>query len=525
MNENKLLFDKFHEDLAGSMADEESSKYHRKLIDLVRDLRKVKTPDELRDKFMQFVRINGLRKKVDAGLYSFVVDAVDRYLKEQDSFDIFDGDEFLESVRLHSKNTYHYTIDVEPGSRKEARVKKKFIVRVLDCISHFEKNEYEENGKLISFIPNSYHKSAIGSKAAGSTIDFDSVVYLLMREGIIEFYANYTPPLKAPDGSIIKRGKCDRFILNKKRLEELKSGVSKYIVTDANFQRRQVNKVCNLNDNEIVIALGIFNFTPLKSDYDSAVKDIELYKSGHKDEMTMDYGSACIIKALYEKDYEKIISWSIDNYSGRFHSVVTRLSSKYRKRMTTIEGERSVEVDLRSAQPSILFSTIEKELGYRSPIADSCMNGTFYEEFAVRTGLAKSIDEVQNDESLRKKAKMLFMHGCYSSSLRNLNEVGRFNRAIKSWDEKAYRYIQSKRRSLEVGGVRKSLLPKTMQMEEVKLILINVVESCINKGVMEITTIHDCIKCKESDAELVRVIMKEEFLKRYGRIPMVNIEY
>lgn len=523
MNENKLQFDRFHEELANSMADEESSTYHRKLMDLVRELSKVKTPDELRERFSQFVKVNGLRKKVDDGLYSFSVEAVERYFEYQDSPE--EEDDLTKSLESQSRWKYHSDIKVKRGGVMEARTKKKFVVRLLDCISHFEKNEYEENGNIVSFIPNSYHKYVVGSRSAGCILDFDCIETLMIREGLIAPYSNYMPPLRGSDGTILRKGMCKRFVINKQKLESLKTGVSKYIITDSDFQSRQLKKVCNLNDNEIIIALGIFNFTPLKKDYDLAIRDIELYKSGRKDEMTMDFGSASIIKATYEKDYEKIISWSIDNYSGRFHSVVTRLSSEYRKRMVTLEGERTVEIDLRSSQPSILFSTIERELGYKSPIAESCMKGQFYEELAVRSGLAKSIEDVSSNENLRDRAKLLFMQGCYSSSLRNIYDVGLFNKAIKSWDEKAYQYIQSRRKSLVVGGVRKSSLPKIMQEEEVKLVLGSVVSSCIENGILEITTIHDCIKCRESDAESVREIMKEEFFKRYDRIPYVNIEY
>lgn len=249
------------------------------------------------------------------------------------------------------------------------------------------------------------------------------------------------------------------------------------------------------------------------------------------------------ITNFMEKDPEVMEKFSIDNYSGRLHSLMTRTRNDIRlSGGLTINGEKLCEVDISSSQPT-LFGLLVKSTypDLKSCWLEQCLVGNFYEWLIDITGMAtfdkerviesiswkhqaRLCSKMDNDDPhiyMRPVVKfwiMRFMFGAFSIKSLEKNSGSPYKtftsnlcKYLKTNEPLLYNEFAAYRR----GAIdKKSLLPKRLQAFEVEFI-----KECLKRIDAEVEylyTIHDCIGCIEPDSEKVKCIMEQTSMDMFG---------
>lgn len=243
----------------------------------------------------------------------------------------------------------------------------------------------------------------------------------------------------------------------------------------------------------------------------------------------------------------------VDDKGGRFYSIMVGLGRDYRRNCLLMDGERIVEVDVSSSQPTQIGVKILLETGKKTEWLSHCLEGDFYEWVKRLTGVRVKRDRV-------KKYVMHYLYSCYDpDKMKEAEELDAFGidpyedkdsgsskrRGYKWFEGKISAYLEEnepeifaliekhksnpvwndkvwkdKRGRMQYGKYC-STLPVEMQKIEVEYI-----QTCLSRIPEHIKfyTIHDAICVKESDGEVIKGIMEQVSLDLYGEKIAVKIE-
>jgi len=236
----------------------------------------------------------------------------------------------------------------------------------------------------------------------------------------------------------------------------------------------------------------------------------------------------------------------VDDKGGRFYSMMVGLGRDNRRDSVQLDGERVVEVDISSAQPTLLGLKIKKDKGKTTEWLSQCLSGDFYEWVKKITRLSVERDKV-------KKYVMRFLFSCYGADLPNtydgehLPKVDdkEYKKGYKRFEQRLTAYLKSNELEIYelIDGHKRhpywsdkawtdskgkrhygkwcSPLPVEMQKVEVEFI-----KTCLTRlpEDLKFYTIHDAICVKESDGERVKGIMEMVSLEIYGERISIKIE-
>ena len=235
----------------------------------------------------------------------------------------------------------------------------------------------------------------------------------------------------------------------------------------------------------------------------------------------------------------------VDDKGGRFYTMMVCMGKEFRRNCLTLSGERIVEVDVSSSQPTLLGLKVKQDTGKTTEWLQHCLKGDFYE-------WVKKMTDIKVDRSKAKKYITRFLFSCYGSNLSKTYEgehlppnvktykrgYGKFEQRLTSylkdnipevynliehhkrhpcWVEKSWTDSWRKRRK----GKWCSSLPVEMQRVEVEYI-----KACLARlpADMKFFTIHDAICVRESDGTKVKEIMEQVSMDMYSVKISVKIE-
>lgn len=238
-------------------------------------------------------------------------------------------------------------------------------------------------------------------------------------------------------------------------------------------------------------------------------------------------------------------SCKVDDKGGRFYTMMVGMGKEFRRNCLTLDGERIVEVDVSSSQPTLIGLKVKQDTGKTTEWLQHCLKGDFYE-------WVKKLTDVKVDRSKVKKYIMRFLFSCYGSNLsktydwehippdaktykkgyrkfeqrltsylkKNEPEVYdlvEYHKRHPHWVEKSWTDSWRKKRK----GKWCSFLPVEMQRVEVEYI-----KACLSKlpEDMKFYTIHDAICVRESEGTKVKEVMEQVSMDMHGVKISVKIE-
>ena len=235
----------------------------------------------------------------------------------------------------------------------------------------------------------------------------------------------------------------------------------------------------------------------------------------------------------------------VDDKGGRFYSLMVGMGKEYRRTCLQLDGERIVEVDVSSSQPTLLGLKIKKDTDITTEWLRHCLSGNFYEWVKDLTG-------VKVERAKVKTYIMRYLFSCYGANLpkdfqgEHLLEDGKtYKRGYRKFEQRLTAYIKDNEPGIydliekhkrnpvwtektwtdqwkkKRKGKWCSLLPVLMQKTEVEFI-----KTCL-AGLpddMMFFTIHDAICVKESDGEIVKAVMEQVSQEMYGEKISIKIE-
>ena len=276
-------------------------------------------------------------------------------------------------------------------------------------------------------------------------------------------------------------------------------------------------------------------------------------KADEKKHLTDKWFAARAICAIAEHDTYHMLRHSDDSEdndeeklihnAGRYYTCLTNMHSEIRKELC-IDGEQVVEVDISSAQPTMLGFLLRKQHpDIKSAWLEHCEKGDFY-EWIGRIALGRKITTEE-----RKTIKVLIMRMLYTAQkpteqqdetpfwwylktyLQEKDASKRENLAtgklFKSFDFIAMNYLKAeepklyelvyehrtnlkevkRRKPTARGKMTKKRNNLSISMTEMEVKYIKACLKAIAPKVKYFYTIHDCIGCKASDAERVKQVM------------------
>lgn len=235
----------------------------------------------------------------------------------------------------------------------------------------------------------------------------------------------------------------------------------------------------------------------------------------------------------------------VDDKGGRYYSMMVCMGKDYRRACLQLDGERIVEVDVSSSQPTLIGMKTKLDTGKTTEWLRHCLSGDFYEWAKEITGVKVKRDQV-------KKYVMRYLFSCYGASLQKdiqgehlppdskdyKKGYKKFEHKLTSYlkgnDPEVYNLIEHHKRNpvwnekvwtdnwkKKHKGKWCSTLPVLMQKTEVEFI-----KTCLLKlpKDMKFFTIHDAICVRESDGEAVKAAMEQVSQEMYGEKISVKIE-
>ncbi len=236
---------------------------------------------------------------------------------------------------------------------------------------------------------------------------------------------------------------------------------------------------------------------------------------------------------------------NVDDKGGRFYSLMVGMGKEFRRNCLILDGERIVEVDVSSSQPTLIGLKIKKDTDKTTVWLQHCLKGDFYEWVKGITGVKVKRDQV-------KKYVMRYLFSCYGASLpkdfqgEHLSlDRKEYKRGYKKFEQKLTAYIKDNEPEMydliehhkrnpvwtektwtdrwkkKRKGKWCSILPVEMQKTEVEFI-----KTCLARLPKDMTffTIHDAICCRESDGVMVKAVMEQVSQEMYGEKISIKIE-
>lgn len=235
----------------------------------------------------------------------------------------------------------------------------------------------------------------------------------------------------------------------------------------------------------------------------------------------------------------------VDDKGGRYYTMMVCMGKDYRRACLQMDGERIVEVDVSSSQPTLIGLKTKLNTGKTTEWLQHCLDGDFYEWVKDLTG-------VKVERAKVKTYIMRYLFSCYGSGLpkdyqgEHLSpDIKEYKRGYRKFEQKLTSYLKDnepevynlierhKRNPVwtektwtdqwkkKRKGKWCSVLPVEMQKTEVEFI-----KTCLARlpKDMKFFTIHDAICVKESDGEIVKAVMEKVSQDLYGEKISVKIE-
>ncbi len=276
---------------------------------------------------------------------------------------------------------------------------------------------------------------------------------------------------------------------------------------------KQFESLISLNcDEKLLNDATLFCKNFENSDNDKSPEEIQKYR------VFSDVLSICL------RDTDEMTKHTIDDYSGRCHTIWTRQPKEVRKKFL-MDSERIVEIDISSAQPTFLGLMLlnkDKEALKNSEWLKHCLTGNFYEWLMGVVGCSVP----------RKTFKLLMMRYLYSTIQAKSDK--KYESATYIVSQKIDQYLKTNEPIVydmiyqskiagkrEKKGKKKSKLPQMLQREEVRYVKQCAKELPTN---IKFLSIHDSFTCKEGDAGVVLAVMKRVSRRLYGVEIKVKIE-
>ena len=276
-------------------------------------------------------------------------------------------------------------------------------------------------------------------------------------------------------------------------------------------------------------------------------------KEGEKKHFTDKWFAARAVSAIAEHDTYHMLRHSDDSEdndeeklihnAGRYYTCLTNMHSEIRKELC-IDGEQVVEVDISSAQPTMLGFLLRKQHpDIKSAWLEHCEKGDFY-EWIGHMVLGRGITKEE-----RAVIKLMVMRILYTAqrptekqdetpfwwylktylqekdvSKRENLATGKLFKSfdfivmnyLKAEEPKLYELVYEHRTNLKkvkrkkptaAGRTTKKRNNLSISMTEMEVKYIKACLKAIAPDVKYFYTIHDCIGCKASDAERVKQAM------------------
>lgn len=228
-----------------------------------------------------------------------------------------------------------------------------------------------------------------------------------------------------------------------------------------------------------------------------------------------------------KSSYDVVANHTTDNYGGRFYTPMTQLRKELRHNCITLDMERLCEVDIASAQPTFLGLYVKDNVGLSTEWLQHCLNGDFY----------KWIKKISGTKVNRSRVKEYVMHYLYSYDDKVADEAHnkeykrgywrferKLNEYLQQYEPTIYKKVQWHKTHPEWDADKKkwrnSLSRDLVKME------VEYIKHCLSMLPTDVKfyTIHDCICCKQSDAEVVKHIMEQSSLELYGLKIRLKVE-
>ena len=293
-------------------------------------------------------------------------------------------------------------------------------------------------------------------------------------------------------------------------------------------------------------------------------------KENEKKHFTDKWFAARAVSAIAEHDTYYMLRHSDDSEdndeekliynAGRYYTCLTNMHNEIRKELC-IDGEQVVEVDISSAQPAMLGLLLrERYPDIRSAWLEHCEKGDFYEWIgSIILGRKITPDE-------RKVIKLLIMRMLYiaqkptekkdnasfgtylkkyikeknPSKKENLGKGKLFKSFdfivmsyLKANEPKLYELVYEHRTNLKEvkrrkptakGKTTKKRNNLSINMTEMEVKYIKACLKAIAPHIKHFYTIHDCIGCKASDADMVKAAMLSVAKDMFGAYLNIKLE-
>ena len=203
---------------------------------------------------------------------------------------------------------------------------------------------------------------------------------------------------------------------------------------------------------------------------------------------------------------------------GRFHSTFTGLPRKVRKKLTTIQGQKTVEIDIANCQPLLLGLLVAEQMSKSdvSSYMDLCVNGQIYDCFSNCLPRLEYIDKKGQKRARRankQTAKQKFLEMTFGSQSQMAHNP-LFESLEKRFPSVACFLVSSKMERYQ------AVAHKLQRFES--SIMIDVCVRSYMRESLDVLTIHDSVIVADNKEETVRDIIYEAF-SSWGVRPLLNI--
>lgn len=294
-------------------------------------------------------------------------------------------------------------------------------------------------------------------------------------------------------------------------------------------------------------------------------------KEDEKKHLTDKWSAAKAITSIAEHDYYFMLRHSDDSEkndedkmihnAGRYYHCLTNVNGEVRKECLLIDGEPVVEVDVSAAQPTMLGLLLrDKHPDVKSAWIEHCEKGDFYEwvgRMVLGRGITKEERQViktlvmrmlytslkpteKKDETPFKWYLKKYLAETNPSKRERLEDGGLFRTFdfiimtyLKANEPELYKLVYDARTNLKevkrkkptaAGKRTKKRNNLSIMMTEMEVKYIKTVLKAIAPHIQYFYTIHDCIGCKASDAEKVKVAMLSVAKEMFGANLNIKLE-
>jgi len=420
-----------------------------------------------------------------------------------------------------------------------------------------------------TYIPASDMKRICGEHSAS---DYLTIKYALINYGCIKEISNsyyYVADTIDPlTGEVLDQGRgiAKPYWINPDVLEEVYSDSEMILVPSNTIYESTIDQYRNLKRSYQAAIAGLLKLKVSDQLYEAALKRIKSSVKGevlngdednedaeliYRNKITirvrdaknvpisveLTSQAANVIIAMHEFDLFTLLRYTIDDYSGRLHTVITRLTKNLRSHLIWNDGESVCDSDIQSCQPMLLTGLLARD-GYPE-VAEMVQDKDFY-KFMAAVANKEDYDSFELSAIARKEEKSLFMGAAYGKGKdhtkfvdmladiivkrRGSEEAGDefrkyFLELIDGQSERNIRdgyIVTHRKRVLDNGHIENylpSALPKRMQSMEVEIMFgeDGVIERLIRAGINDFTTIHDSVVIRKRDMKLAQEIMQATF--------------